>query len=136
MHRLIEQFFRFATVGAVGTLLHFGVLHGLVTWAGWPAWLASTLGALCGAIVNYALARTWVFRVQTPHRQAVPRFAAVLMLGMALNAGLMALLSDFLKIHHLVAQIAATGCVLVCNYVGHRTWTFSTSSHLPSRSRR
>lgn len=126
MRGLIEQFIRFAMVGAVGTVLHFAVLHALVAWAGWPAWLASTLGALCGATVNYTLARLWVFDTQAPHRQAIPRFAAVLAVGMALNAALMAGLADLLQVHHLLAQCVATGCVLAWNYMGHRTWTFTS----------
>lgn len=128
MQRLVEQFIRFALVGAVGTALHFAVLHAMVIWAGWPAWLASTLGALCGAAVNYTLARAWVFRTQALHRHAAPRFVVVLAAGMAINAALMAVTVDLFQVHHLIAQAIATGCVLVWNYVGHRTWTFPSQS--------
>lgn len=128
MPRQIEQFIRFALVGAAGTVLHYAVLHALVAWAGWPAWLASTLGALCGAAVNYTLARAWVFRTQAPHRRAAPRFVVVMIAGTAINAVLMAVMADLLQVHHLIAQAIATGCVLVWNYVGHRTWTFPSQS--------
>lgn len=128
MSRLIEQFIRFALVGAACTALHFAVLHLLVAGAGLSAWLASSLGAVCGAVLNYLIARTWVFASSEAHHRAMPRFAGVFVVSLGLNAGLMAVLADTLQWHHLMAQAVTTGLVLVWNYLGHRTWTFPNRS--------
>lgn len=68
----VAQFFRFAAVGAGGTLLHYLVLILLVTgFAFWPV-VGAALGAAAGALANYWLNRAYTFRSRRNHREALP----------------------------------------------------------------
>jgi len=117
------QFLRYAGAGAAGTLLQYALLVVLVQaqWAG--AVVASTLGAIAGALVNYVLNHRFTFASRRAHGTALPRFAAVAAIGIVLNALVVATLVNA-GAHYLVAQVAATGLVLVAGYLANRAWTF------------
>jgi len=120
------QFGVFAVVGGVSTACHFATLWTLHQPLGVNLIVATTAGYLVGAVVNYLLNRKVTFSTsRTTHDVAVPRFATVVLAGMALNAGIMALLARVApEINFLLRQCAATGIVLVFNFVLNRHWTF------------
>ena len=89
----------------------------------WSSVAASTLGAVCGAAVNYALNHRFTFRSVRPHAHAAPRFLAVSALGIALNAAIVAA-GDTIGMPYLAAQVVATGAVLLTAFTVNRRWTF------------
>ena len=121
---MAPQFFSYAGAGAIGTAAHYAVLIGLVQLAGAGAVTASTAGAILGALVNYALNHRFTFASRRAHRSALPRFLAVAGAGVLLNAAVMAAMLALAPPHYLVAQIVATGAVLVAGFVANRRWTF------------
>ncbi len=121
---ITPQFLRYSGAGALGTSVHYAVLIGLVQLAGVGAVAASTAGAIGGAIVNYVLNHRYTFASRKAHRAALPRFAAVSVLGVALNAVVLAAVLALVGPHYLVAQVVATGAVLAVGYLANRTWTF------------
>lgn len=121
----IKQFSLFSLVGAVGTAAHYALLILLVSQAAIHPVSASVAGAILGAVINYALNYRFTFRSSRRHHEALPRFLAIAAVGLALNAALMWLLVEPLGLHYLIAQIIATGCVLLWNYLGNRHWTFA-----------
>ncbi len=116
-------FARYALAGAIGTAFHFAILAALVQLAEISAVGASTAGAIVGALVNYALNYRFTFDSQRMHRVALPRFVAVALAGIALNAAVLALALD-LGVYYLAGQAAATGVVLIAGFLANRTWTF------------
>jgi putative flippase GtrA len=118
------QFLRYAGAGAIGTAAHYAVLIALVQLAGIGAVAASTVGAVAGALVNYGLNHRYTFASRKAHAHALPRFAAVALGGIALNALVLAATLAVIGPHYLVAQVVATGAVLVAGYVANRIWTF------------
>ena len=124
MHATLTQFLKFAAGGAVGTAVHYAVLVLWVEAAGGPV-VPGTLAGFCvGALVNYLIARRYVFVTARSHGSAAPRFALVAAAGAAINTAIVALLYDA-GAHYLVAQVAATGIVLAFNFLANRHWTFS-----------
>jgi putative flippase GtrA len=121
---MAPQFVRYAGAGAIGTAAHYAVLIALVQLAGIAAVAASTAGAVAGALVNYGLNYRFTFASDKAHVHALPRFAAVALGGIALNALVMAAVLAVFGPHYLVAQVVATGAVLVAGYVANRAWTF------------
>lgn len=122
---MIVQFASFASAGALGTIVHYLVLLGLVSiFLAHPV-TASILGSLAGAMVNYLLSHHWVFRSKRRHSETLSKFVAVGGLGLVLNAAIMYVLVTIASIHYLLAQIAATGIVLFWNFLGNRFWTFA-----------
>ena len=118
------QFLRYAGAGAIGTVLHYATLIVLVQLTQAPTVAASTAGAILGALVNYALNHRFTFASERAHVKALPRFAAVAVAGIALNAIVMALMLSLLGAHYLSAQVVATAAVLVAGYLANRAWTF------------
>jgi putative flippase GtrA len=121
---IAQQFLRYAGAGALGTGVHYVVLIALVQLAGVGAVIASTAGAIGGAIVNYALNHRYTFASRRAHRSALPRFATVSALGILLNAIVVATMLALVGPHYLVAQVVATGTVLAAGYLANRIWTF------------
>lgn len=120
----IRQFLTFAAVGAVGTALHYATLISLVELTTMAAVRATTIGALLGASVNYALNYRHTFRSQADHRATAPRFLTVAALGFALNAAIVYLGANMIGVHYLLAQVAATATVLIFGFAVNRFWTF------------
>lgn len=119
-----KQFSVFSLVGVAGTLAHYALLFLLVSSQTAHPVPASVAGAVLGAVINYALNYRFTFRSARRHREALPRFLTIAAVGLALNAALMFLLVEPLQLHYLIAQLIATGCVLVWNFLGNRHWTF------------
>lgn len=118
------QFLRYAGAGAIGTGLHYAVLIALVQLTRAGPVLASTAGAVCGALVNYALNHRFTFASDKSHRRALPRFALVAAAGVALNALVMGAVLAVVGPHYLIAQVIATAAVLAAGFLANRAWTF------------
>jgi putative flippase GtrA len=121
---MFAQFLRYAGAGAVGTAAHYAILVALVQSGAAGAVAASTAGAIAGAAINYALNHRVTFASGVPHARALPRFAAVAALGIAVNALVVAAVLALAGPHYLVAQVAATLTVLATGYLANRAWTF------------
>jgi putative flippase GtrA len=119
-----RQFIRYAGSGAVGTATQYAALFALVH-ARWAEPIAaSTVGAMAGALVNYGLNYRYTFASAHPHRHALPRFAAIALMGLFVNAAVMAAVLAIGGPHYLLAQVVATGVVLFVGYHANRQWTF------------
>ena len=118
------QFLRYAGAGAAGTTLQYLVLIVLVRFADAGAVVASTIGAIAGALVNYGLNHQFTFASDKTHGHALPRFALVAVAGIALNALVVAVMLAFATPNYLIAQVAATAAVLAAGYLVNRAWTF------------
>ncbi len=121
---LPRQLFRFLIVGGIATAVHYALLMALV-YAGVAPVPASSAGFVLGAIVNYMLNRHFTFASARRHREAVPRFAATALAGLAINGTLMWLFTAAGVPHYLIAQVGATIGTLVWNFIVNRLWTFS-----------
>jgi len=118
---------RFLLVGALCTGIQYLLLIMGVEWFGVDAVLASTLGYLASAAINYLLNRRYTYASGAPHTMLVWRFVTVLAIGSVLNALFMLLLHGYLHWQYALAQLFATGGTLIWNFCAHRYWTFSWS---------
>ena len=124
MNILLTRFIRFAGVGAIGTLVHYGILILLVHGMSLNAVLASTAGFLAGAITNYLLNYHYTFASNKLHREAMTKFFAVALAGMLFNAMVMSVCTNIFHLHYLLAQVLATGIILLWNFSANHLWTF------------
>ncbi len=123
---MIAQLCSFLTVGALSTLLQYLLTAGFVLAAGLPLVPASTAGFLASAAFNYWANARLTFARQgqhVTHRAQQLRFAAMVAVGCALNAGLLHA-AVALGLHPVLAQIVATGGVLASNFTLSRLWVF------------
>lgn len=123
MNLAIRQFVLSGAAGAIGTAGHYATLLALVEGAGVAPTLATGVGAGAGALINYALSRVYAFQSRRPHREALPRFLLIALVGLGLNVVVMAALLR-LPVHYLLAQLVATALVFVFNFIANRSWTF------------
>ncbi|MEQ1617837.1 MAG: GtrA family protein [Terricaulis sp.] len=124
MRGMLIQFAKFAMVGALGTGVHYALMFTLIEAVDWPAEAATTLGAACGAGVNYLLNYRFTFRSSARHPIALTKFVAVAAIGLLINAAIVAALTRLLALDPLPAQLAATAVVLAWGFLANRTWTF------------
>jgi len=118
------KFGRFLLVGGLCTGLQYLLLIGLVKQMGFSPTISSTVGYLASSGVNYWLSHRFTYASASLHRTAMPRFLAVGLCGMILNAAIMYLCSNWLGVNYLLAQVAATCCTLVWNFIANLLWTF------------
>ncbi|MEH3085016.1 MAG: GtrA family protein [Xylophilus ampelinus] len=132
-HLSLSSAGRFLLVGGSATAMHYAVMA-FVLWRGWAGPVAaSAAGFVLSAVFNYVASASYTFRGRHRHVRALPRFAATLAAGCALNAGVVALLLR-LGAPLVLAQLVATGCVMVWNYAIHAVWTFRPPAPAPAAS--
>lgn len=119
-------FSKFFSVGVIATLGQYGVLILLVELASILPAVASSIGYVVGAVINYWLNYQVTFKSTAKHSKAVLKFSAVASLGLLLNFALMTVLTNYLDIKYLIAQIISTLFVFGVNFVAHKKWTFSS----------
>jgi putative flippase GtrA len=124
---LLRQFLSFSGVGVVAAVAHYGVLVALVELFDIRPVIATLWGFLAGAGVSYWLNRTYTFRSSRPHREAAPRFLAVATGGFILNGLAMWALNVGAGMPYLLAQVIATGIVLLWNFTANKLWTFGAA---------
>jgi len=117
------QFAKFAIVGLAATGLHYAIYLALVMGFDVKPGIAAAIGAAFGACVVYLLNRRYTFATQRAHRETIPRFVALSVLGAALNGAIVGWLSG-LGLHFLLAQIVATILVLFINFVVSKKWIY------------
>ena len=119
---MLRQLLLFAMAGGFATALHYALLVALVQ-AQVSVVMASSVGAVFGALLNYGINRRFTFRSRRAHRQALPRYLLIAAAGFVIN-GYVITVALNARLHYLAAQVIATATVLLWNFVIHRWWTF------------
>jgi putative flippase GtrA len=115
---------RFFFAGMLSTATHYTILFGLFNGLGMELVLATSFGALGGAIVNYFINYFYTFNSQRQHARAAGSFILVVSSGLLLNAIIVGLTFHLLEMPALLAQISATIVTFAWNYQAHQRWTF------------
>lgn len=122
--KLAAQFTMFSVVGGVAAIGHYGTLIALSEFAGASPVPASLAGFVVGGVISYLLNYRFTFRSTKQHREALAKFLVVAAMGFVLNGAAMWLLTGPARLHYLVAQLIATGVVLIWTFSCNRIWTF------------
>ena len=114
---LMKQFLTFAGIGAIGTAGHYVTLLILVEVFFIKPVLATTLGFVVGALINYFLNYKYTFNSDKPHMEALLKFLAVATIGAVLNSMIMYLGIRITELNYIIIQVFATGVVLLWNFL-------------------
>jgi len=125
IRELSKKFTRFAAVGAFGVLVQYAVLIALIELFSWNAVIASGVGFLLAAGVNYYLNYRYTFESKKRHYEAFVKFSIIASAGLVLNSVIIAGCTELLALHYLLAQAVAIGVVLIWNFAGNLLWTFN-----------
>ena len=115
---------RFAIVGVVTALVHYGLLYALVEWVDVQSTLASSAGFVVAVAVNYLMHYSWTFSAPVPHGRALWRYVVMVSLGFLINGGVMQLGVFHLEINYLMVQLVAFALVITWNFVVSSLWVF------------
>jgi putative flippase GtrA len=136
--RLLHTLGRHQLGAFAATAVDFASMILFVECLGVPPTAAAALGASLGAIVNFVLGRTWIFRPHTGHPAAqAARYAIVAAASAGLNAGGEHLLHDVTDMQYVAARILGSIAIsLLWNFPMQRHFVFRERGHrMAERSR-
>jgi putative flippase GtrA len=119
----LGRFVRYFVVGGIATAIQYVLLIILVRLFGMAPTAASTIGFALSAVVNYLLNYSFTFQSDRPHGPAAAKFAVLAGSGLLINAIIMHLMVSA-GVRYLIAQVCATGVVLLWGFIGNSIWTF------------
>jgi putative flippase GtrA len=118
------QFLLYLIVGGLSFLVDIGTFVALRR-ATMPVIPASVASFIVATVANYLLSILLAFeRGRFSRHVELMRFLSVVLVGLALNTGLVWCFVYSLAIHPTVAKIAAVPIVLIWNYLGRRALVF------------
>ena len=120
-----QQFIIFAGIGAIGTVGHYATLILLVQFMHIAPVIATTIGFVVGAQINYLLNYHITFNSNKRHREALTKFLLVAGFGTIINAAIVVAGINLFEMHYLVIQVIATCFVLIINFIANKYWTFA-----------
>lgn len=130
-HRLIatrpkvKQFVKFGLVGALNTLLDYGLYTVFVTFLDIHYLVANALSFGVAVTNSFILNRKWTFRqTGTNWQHEGLKYLAVYCAGLGIGEGFLFLLVDRWHFHELIAKAFVVALVLFWNYIGIRFWAF------------
>lgn len=124
-NELIWKFLKFGVVGGSGVVVDFGITWLLKEKMRLNAYVANSTGFICAVISNFVLNRIWTFQNHDPHvALQFGKFSAVAVVGLALNNGIIYLMTERFKSNFYFAKLVATGIVMLWNFWANITFTF------------
>jgi putative flippase GtrA len=123
--KIVSEFSKFVVVGGGATLIQYIVLFLLVTYFGYNAVLASSIGFAISSIFNYIFNYYYTFSSDISHVTSAPRFIIVSVSGLCINAVLLWLFITFVGWQYMICQVFATAGTLLWNFIVNRAWTFN-----------
>jgi putative flippase GtrA len=125
LRKIAGEFLRFAIIGAAATVVHYSILVALVELAHAPVIASTSIGFAVGSAFSYTLNRRLTFGHQPQFGSGLVRYLATGGLGLCLNGLLVAGLMRA-GLPYLLAQMAATGVVLIWNFVFAKLFVFQS----------
>ena len=118
-----QRIVRFVVGGGSATLVHY-VVMGLLITSGVDAVVATSVGAVVGAVYNYFFQYYRVFRSERHHLQAMMRYGMTVGLYFVSNVVLFALFYRVAGMGIVISQILATAVVAVQNYFLYQKFVY------------
>jgi putative flippase GtrA len=126
MRTLIRETLLYGTMSAFLLCVDVAILWILVQYFSWPYLLAATVSFSVGVFVGYILSVRAVFKYRRLRNQAIEfgSFAAVGIVGLAINATALSFGVGYLGEHYLVAKCGAACLTFVWNFAARRRLLF------------
>lgn len=121
------EFFKFAFVGLIGTILNLLVLYYLTDKLG-VYYLISAFFAFCIAVTsNFFLNKIFTFKENLAEKtlSKFTQFLLISIVALVVNLFFLYLLTSVFGIYYLVSQAIAIAIALSINFLGNKIWTFS-----------
>jgi putative flippase GtrA len=115
---MTKEFMRYVLVGGGAFMVDFMLLATLTELGGMHYLVAASLGFLAGLAFNYFLSISWVFSHRNCQNSLMEFliFAGVGIVGLALNAYIIWMLTDPMGFHYLASKLCAAAVIFVFNF--------------------
>lgn len=118
---------RYLLASAVAFATDFAAYVGLIRLAGWHYLLAAPAGFALGLLVVYVLSVRWVFHVRRVQNARVEfaLFAAIGLLGMAINEAVIYAAVEHARLSFELAKVASAAVVFSINFALRKALLFT-----------
>ena len=121
-----KKFIRYGVVGALGTIIHLVLLLLLVEVFSLHPVISSSIAFIVVIIISYYLNYTWTFRAKKNHVAALSRYITVCLIGFGINAGIMFIVVDVLRLWYFFGQMISIIVIPVSNFILNSRWAFKS----------
>lgn len=128
MHSRFKEILRFGSVGVVGTLVHGGILIGLVERLNLDPVYANLIAFSMAFITSYLGHYYWTYRSRESHRSTALKFGITAVSGLLANYAIFHVMVDWLAFNYLWAFAAVVILIPAGTYLLHKTWAFKGSA--------
>ena len=125
-----RRLLRFGLIGASGVLVNSTLLYLLTEASSLNHLVAAALATEATILYNFSLNDRWAFRdakSDIPWAQRALRYNCVALGGLMISIAVLALLTHFLSLNYLFANLFAIGAATLWNYAVNSCFTWSTA---------
>jgi dolichol-phosphate mannosyltransferase len=124
--KVIGEFFKFALVGLLGTILNLLVLYSLTEFLNVYYMFSAIVAFIIAATHNFILNKIWTFKENIRDRvtSKYMKFFSVSVVALLVNLLFLRIFTESLGLYYMVSQILAIGIALIINFLGNKMWTF------------
>lgn len=112
-----RRFLRFSLAGLVVAGFYMLTAMLLVEFVQLKPAIAGVVSFLLAIPVSYGLHKLWSFQSRHLHREAIPRFLFIIILGILINSAVIEFTIMVFHFHYIAGQFAGLGCVTALNYL-------------------
>jgi len=123
IYNISVQFIKFAIIGASNTIIGYGMYY-ILLYLKFHYLAALVISFLLGLINSYFWNKYWVFTSEHHFKRELPRFVVVYALTLALNAALLPVFVEILKIDPRIAQLFFLLFLPMLTFLGLKYWGF------------
>ena len=122
----INQFFKFALVGLVGTFVNVLFLYLFTDLLGIYYLISAVFSFLIAVLCNFVLNKVWTFEENFKYQvfKKGLQFLVVSVIALGINLLFLYVFTELFEIYYLISQVLAIGIGLIFNFIGNRFWTF------------
>jgi len=127
LNSFIKQLFKFAFVGAIGTIVNLSILYILTEFFHVYYILSEMIAFSAASLNNYILDKIWTFKEEIREKiiNKYFRFLIISLVALVVNISILFILVEFYEIWYIFAEIGAICCAFLVNFFGNKIWTFN-----------
>ena len=120
----MQVFIKFLLSGVLSAIAQFSFLIFFIEWMSLNPTFSSAAAFTISCIVNYLALYHWAFASDDKHHRVIIKFILATLFTLAINTILFWILLVQLGLWYILAQIIATGCVVIINFFLKKNYIF------------
>jgi putative flippase GtrA len=123
-YKVFGQMIRFGLVGLVNTATDWLCYLALTRSIGLYYLNAKIISYIIAASLSFLLNRQWTFAAKEKIAKQLPRFYLTATIGLLLNALILLIVVDLLKLSDILGLVSATLLIFLWNFFSNKLWVF------------